>query len=40
MFTDATKSTIKITDWGLVKVETSPKTNEDNVDSPPHLQST
>ena len=33
MFTDATKSTIKITDWGLVKVETSPKTNRDNVDS-------
>jgi serine/threonine protein kinase len=30
MFTDATKSTIKITDWGLVKVETSPMTNGDN----------
>jgi serine/threonine protein kinase len=30
MFTDATKSTIKITDWGLVKVETSPMTNGDD----------
>jgi serine/threonine protein kinase len=30
MFTDATKSTIKITDWGLVKVETFSMTNGDD----------
>jgi hypothetical protein len=30
MFTDATKSAIKITDWGLVKVEDLSAGNDDN----------
>jgi hypothetical protein len=30
MFTDATKSAIKITDWGLVKVEDLSTGNDDN----------
>jgi serine/threonine protein kinase len=39
MFTDATKSTIKITDWGLVKVEASSMTNGDdrNVEPSPAI---
>lgn len=40
MFTDATKSTIKITDWGLSRSKHLQRLMETMLTPPPHLQST